>query len=137
MKKIIWTGLAAGIAMAIINIALNPVLNAIFPELESAYMNPVFRPWSDPVMSLFFLYPIILGIGLAFIWDKTKTLFTKGVGRNGFNFGLIYFFVVGIPIFLINFSSFNLPFNMILCWTIMSIVNGFVAGWILAAVNKK
>lgn len=136
MKKIFWTGLAAGIAMAAVNMALNPIFSAIFPGLKEAYINPVFRPWEDPIMMLFFLYPIALGFGLSFVWEKTKQLFRKSALRNGLNFGLIYFFVGGIPSFLINFSSFNLPLTMILTWTIMGLVNGLVAGCILAKLNK-
>jgi hypothetical protein len=136
MKKVFWTGLVAGIAMVASNMALNPILNAIFPWLQDAYINPVFRPWDDPIMMLFFLYPILLGFGLAFVWDKTKHLFKKSICQNGVNFGLIYFCVAGIPSFLINFSSFNLSFTMILSWTIMGLVNGLVAGCVLAKINK-
>jgi hypothetical protein len=137
MKKILWTGLAAGIAMVIVNMALSPIFNAMIPGLKESYMNPVFRPWDDPIMMLFFLYPIALGFGLSFIWDKTKQLFTKSACQNGLNFGLIYFCVSGIPAFLINFSSFNLPLVMILTWTVMGLVNGFIAGCVLAKLNKQ
>jgi len=137
MKKILWTGLAAGIAMVIVNMALSPIFNAMIPGLKESYMNPVFRPWDDPIMMLFFLYPIALGFGLSFIWDKTKQLFTKSACQNGLNFGLIYFCVIGIPTFLINFSSFNLPLVMILTWTVMGLVNGFIAGCVLAKLNKQ
>jgi hypothetical protein len=137
MKKILWTGLAAGIAMVIVNMALNPIFNAMIPGLKESYMNPLFRPWDDPIMMLFFLYPIALGFGLSFIWDKTKQLFTKSACQNGLSFGLIYFCVIGIPTFLINFSSFNLPLVMILTWTVMGLVNGFIAGCVLAKLNKQ
>ncbi len=136
MKKIFWTGLIIGIAMAVVNMLLNPVLSAVFPVLKNAYMADVFRPWDDPIMMLFFLYPIILGFGLAWIWDKVKQLFTGSVLKKGINFGTIYFLVLVLPTFLINFSSFNLPFVMILSWGIMGAVNGFVAGFILAKLNK-
>jgi hypothetical protein len=99
-------------------------------------MNPVFRPWEDPLMMLFFLYPVVLGFGLSFVWDRTRQLFRNGPWQNGISFGLIYFCVAGIPAFLINFSSFNLPLLMILSWTIMGLVDGIVAGCILAKLNK-
>ncbi|MFA5358562.1 MAG: hypothetical protein WC310_01915 [Patescibacteria group bacterium] len=137
MKKVFWTGLVAGVVMVVINMALNPIFSSLFPWLKESYMNPVFRPWQDPIMMLFFLYPIALGFGLSFVWDKTKQLFGKSVFYNGLNFGLIYFFVGGIPAFLINFSSFNLPLVMILTWTIMGLIDGLLAGWILARLNKS
>lgn len=136
MKKIFLSGLAAGIAMVVVNMALNLVFNVIFPDLQKSYMNPIFRPWNDPIMMLFFLYPIALGFGLSFVWDKTKKLFSKSCCWNGINFSLIYFAVSGIPSFLINFSSFNLPLVMILTWTVMGLVDGVVAGLVLAKLNK-
>ena len=136
MKKIFWTGLVTGIAMAIVNMLLNPILNAIFPMLKTAYMIDAFRPWDDPIMMLFFLYPIVLGFGLAWIWDKTKQLFTGSTFCKVKDFGLIYFFVAVLPVFFINFSSFTFPFVMILSWSIMATVNGFVAGFVLVKMNK-
>jgi len=122
--------------MVAVNMALNPIFAAIFPDLQKSYMNPIFRPWNDPIMMLFFLYPIALGLGLSFVWDKTKKLFSKSACQNGVYFGLIYFCVSGIPAFLINFSSFNLPLIMILTWTIMGLIDGLVAGCVLAKLNK-
>ena len=124
-------------AMVIVNMALSPIFEAVFPGFKKAYMNPVFRPWEDPIMMLFFIYPIALGFGLSFVWDRTKQLFKGNACWNGFNFGLIYFCVTGIPTFFINFSTFNLPFAMILSWTIMGLVDGMVAGCILARLNKQ
>ncbi len=136
MKKIFLTGLAAGITMSVVNMILTPTFGVIFPNLQEAYINPVFRPWDDPIMMLFFLYPILLGFGLAFVWDKTKALFKKSTLCNAIDFGLIYMFVIAVPSFLINFSSFTFPVTMILTWTIMGIFNGFVAGFVLAKLNK-
>lgn len=137
MKKIIWTGLVAGIAMAVVNMLLNPLIYALFPGLQEAYMTPVFRPWDDPLMMLFFLYPIVLGLALAYVWDRIKKLCHHTPWRAGINFGIIFFLVSGLPTFLINYSSFNLPLEMILSWTFMSAVNGFVAGLTLAYLNKN
>ncbi|MBD3300376.1 MAG: hypothetical protein GF347_03415 [Candidatus Moranbacteria bacterium] len=137
MKKLIRTGLLTGIAMLVVNVLLNPLFNAIFPNLQTAYeTNPVFRPWEDPIMMLFFAYPIVLGLVFAWIWDKSKTLFAGSDLKKGLNFGLIFFFVSGLPGFIINYSSFKLPLVMILTWTIMSLVNGIVGGIVLAKLNK-
>jgi len=137
MKKVFWTGLVAGIAMVLVNMALNPVFNIIFPSLQGAYeSNAIFRPWTDPIMMLFFLYPIVLGFALAWVWGRTKQLFHKNPWCNGMRFGFTYFFVSGLPGFLVNYSSFNLPISMISTWTIMGLFNGIVAGLILARLNK-
>lgn len=137
MKKVLGTGLVAGLAMVAGNIVLNSLMNAVLPQLQDEYMkNSIFRPWEDPIMMLFFLYPITLGFALSWVWSKTKHLFQGGALKRGINFGLVYFLVSGIPTFLINFSSFDLPIQMILSWTFMGAVNGMVAGIILAKLNK-
>jgi len=137
MKNIFLTGLIAGIAMIVANMILNPIFEMVFPGLQAAYMgNPAFRPWQDPIMMLFFLYPIALGMALAWVWTKTKHLFAKSSLKNGLNFGMVYFFVAGIPTFLINFSSFTFPLAMIFSWSLMGIIDGFVAGLVLAKLNK-
>jgi membrane protease YdiL (CAAX protease family) len=137
MQKIFWTGLVVGIAMTIVNTLLNGLMNVLFPAMQEAYMNnPVFRPWDDPLMMLFFAYPLVLGFALAWVWDKTKQLFSGSACQKGFHFGLIYFFVLGLPMFLINVSSFNLPIGIIFSWSVMGVVNGIVAGMVLAKINK-
>lgn len=137
MKKVLWTGFVAAVAMVVVNMLLNPLFNVLFPWLQDAYKNPeIFRPWEDPVMMLFWLYPLVLGIGLAWVWDKTKQLFSGKPCKKGLTFGLIFFFVSGLPAFLINYSSFNFPFVMIFSWTLMSFFNGIVAGIVLAKMNK-
>ena len=77
MKKIFLPGLVAGIMMNVVNALLNPIINFLFPGLQDAYKNTAFRPWDDPVMSLFFLYPILLAFPMSYIWDKTKALFNS------------------------------------------------------------
>jgi hypothetical protein len=137
MKKILWTGLLTGIAMLFVNIAINPLFNIIFPSLKDAYMNEFFRPWDDPIMMLFFAYPILLGFPLAFIWEKTKKQFGNCKTQNALIFTLIFITTISLPTFFINYSSFNLPFTMILSWTLMSVINGLSAGLVLTSLNKN
>lgn len=139
MKKVFTTGLVAGIAMIVVNmLILNPLFMKLFPEFQSIYENTViFNAIDDPLMSLFFVYPIVLGFALAWVWDKTKQLFSGDVLKDGCNFGLIYFFVAGLPVFFINYGSFNLPLMMIVSWTTMTLLNGIVSGLVFAKMNKS
>jgi len=137
MKKILKEGVIVAVAMFLFNMLLNLVFNFLMPTLQEQYMdNPVFRPWDDPVMMLFWAYPLALGIAFAWVWSKTKKLFKGTPCQRGWNFGLVYFFISGLPIFIINYSSFDLPFAMIFTWTLMSFFNGVVAGKVLARINK-
>lgn len=138
MKKILLWGVVAGIAMFVVNMALNFVYNWIYPSFAAIYADTtIFRSWEDPLMALFWLYPLALGLGLAWVWSHTKVLLKKDTTfYAGLKFGWAYFVVAIIPVFLINVSSFNLPVLMVASWSEMSLFNGVVAGWIFAKFNR-
>lgn len=139
MKKILIAGLAAGLAMLVVSLGLNQLFNAIVPGLSNEYMNPaLFRPWSDPLMMLFFLHPFVVGIALSWVWNVFKNI-VPGVGawRKGFNFGLAYGLVTTIPGMLISYSSFQISLWMILSWTIAGLIQTIIAGMVLARMNRS
>ena len=138
MKNILIPGLVAGVAMNVVNMLIvNPVFSKLYPSFQGIYENTtIFKSMDDPVMSLFFVYPVALAIALALVWDKTKHMFAGDMWRRGLHFGLVYFAVAGIPAFLINFASFNLPAMMVVSWTVMTLTNGLVAGWVFAKMNS-
>ena len=90
MKKILTTGVAAAVAMLVANmLILNPIFMVLFPEFQAIYENTnIFRSMDDPLMAMFFVYPILLALAFAWVWDKTKQLFTGSVWQNGFHFSL-------------------------------------------------
>jgi len=100
------------------------------PSLNSEYINPAFRPWADPIMSLFYLYPIVLGIGLTYFWLKTKKSW-----KNGLEFGLTYGVINAVTAFIINFSSFTFSIGMVGSWTVMGLINAVVAGLALEKLD--
>ena len=70
--KTISIGLLAGAVMLIAGMLLGQVLHFLLPDLKSEYENPnLFRPWSDPIMLLYFLVPYINGIIFAWLWSLT------------------------------------------------------------------
>ena len=137
MKKVVKYGLIAGILMAVSGMLLSFLFGIIFPSINAVYQDTmIFRAMNDPLMSLFWLYPIVLGFVFSFIWDKTRKLFKqKKVCKKAMSFAWMYFLVAAVPAFLINVSSFNLPILMVLTWTFMSFVNGLVGGLAELAVD--
>lgn len=137
MKKVFLLGLLSGMAMLVISMALMPVFNLVFPYLQSQYENPsLFRSWSDPLMSLYFLYPFISGIILAWIWNKTKNLFKTGsTFKKGINLGALYWFF-SLPGILISYSTFQVSMAMTLTWAVDGLLEALIAGIIIAKLNK-
>lgn len=138
MKKVFLPGLVAGIAMLIVSMLVNQFVNMFVPSVAAEYVNPaLFRPWSDPLMSLFFLHPFVLGFILAWVWNKVKTLFIAGsVWQKGARFGLVVWLVASIPGMLISYSSFPVSLAMISSWLISGLISVVVAGCIFAKMNK-
>ena len=83
MKKVVISGLVTGIVMLIVGLGMGPISNYLFPKVITEYQNPqLFRAWTDPIMSLYFLHPFLVGFILAWIWNKTKPLFKKNSGGS-------------------------------------------------------
>jgi len=82
-------------------------------------------------MSIFFAHPFILGIALAWVWDKIK----GSISSDPKKFALGVFAIATIPGMVITYSSFQLSLAIVLSWTIMGLVNAYVAGLILAKMN--
>ncbi|MFA5947639.1 MAG: hypothetical protein WC806_01540 [Candidatus Gracilibacteria bacterium] len=138
MKKIFTSGLVAAVVMIALGMGVGYLFNAIFPSLVYEYNNVnIYRPWSDPLMMLYFLHPILLGFMLAWGWDKIKKIASGKTDLcKGVRFGFITFVILTIPGMLISYASFQISLLMILSWTIGSFVQLLIAGMIYAKMNK-
>lgn len=137
MKKILLPGLVTGLALLVVGMLTNAFLGAVFPALQSEYQTSgLFRPWSDPRMSLIFLNYFIQGVILAWVWSKTKTLFPiNAFWKKGGAFALAYW-VVGLPGMIITYSSFRISSGLVVSWTVMGLIEALCAGFVLSKMNK-
>lgn len=126
--RVLWTGLLAGLIMLGVSVALTPLFYALNPFLQKEYENRlIFRAYTDPAMSLYFAEPFLVGVLLAWIWNKTKHLFSTAITiRDGINFALIYW-ITTLPGMLMSYSSFQLSFGMILSWSASILIQGIFA----------
>ena len=137
MKKIVLPGIVAGLAMLIVGVIVGQIFNAVFPSLMAEYQNTnLFRPWSDPIMNIYWAHPFIVGLILAWIWNLTKGLVAGGnTCIRGCRFGAIYW-VVTIPGMVISYASFPLSLLIVISWTASVLAQALTAGYILALMNK-
>jgi len=136
-KKVIVLGFLGGLVMLILSI-VSQITSTIFPSLASEYTNAgLFRPWSDPIMSLYFLYPFIQGLVVAFVWEMVKKLCAEGTwAQKGICFGFIFWLLTSITGMLISYSTFPVSFLMIVSWSLSSLVGLLGAGLVNAKMNK-
>jgi len=137
MKKAILSGLLAGLVMLVLGLAVGRLFDLFAPGLVAEYNNPaLFRPWSDPLMSLYFLQPFLVALILAWFWTKLKGL-VRGTNalEKGLFFGLAYWLLI-IPGMLMTYSSFPLSLLIVFSWTVIALIQGLAAGWIFAKMLK-
>jgi len=136
MKKIILPGILAGVAILVLGMIVSYIFMLI-PAVAADYSNTnIMRQWQDPLMSLFFIYPFVLGIILAWVWNKSKTLFKGSASKRGCNFGLTIWLIATVPGMFITYTSMPYAFMTVISWTVGGLVNSLAAGGIFAKMNK-
>ncbi|WP_026898171.1 hypothetical protein [Daejeonella oryzae] len=134
MKKILISGLIAGITLFILSYGGLFLAVQFFPSLFIEYNNPLFN--SDGSRDiLFYLHAFVISMALSWFWDRFKILFKGPAILRGFEFGLVYAIVSLLPAMWITFSSLDITFTMILSWFLFGLMQAIVAGLIFAKTN--
>lgn len=129
-------GILAGLLILILGILVNWLISLVVPTLSLEFQNTaVFRPWADPLMMAYYLYPFILGVVLAYLWDLLGNKVKETGATKAFNFAKIYFIIATIPGMYISYTSMQISFVMILSWTVTGFLQAFVAGLVFTRVK--
>lgn len=136
MKKILIPGLLAGVAMTVTSLVVGQIISRLFNTNQEYVNSQMYRPWSDPLMMLYFLYPFILGLSLSYLWDNLKLVSReKKLVNKALNFAIFYFLIASFPGMFITYSSFAVSFPMILSWSIAGFAEVFVGGLVLGKIK--
>lgn len=129
-------GLIAGVVNFILGFGLSFGLEKLIPGIAGQYQNiAIFRPFSDPLMMVYFAYPFILGIVGAYFWGIVGGNFKGSIASRAWKFAKLYFIVATIPGMFISYTTFQVSFTMILGWTITGLIEIFVAGLVFAKIK--
>jgi hypothetical protein len=136
MKKIVLPGIAAGVAIFILAMLINYAF-MLLPSVAADYKNhALMRSFQDPLASLFFIYPVVQGIILAWAWDKSKTLFKGTMVNRGIKFGFVIWLIASVPGMIMSYSSFQTSLLTVISWTVNGLVGPIAAGLVFAKLNK-
>ena len=136
MKKVILSGLLAGLVLFLASFVVSGVFKIIFPAISSEYQNlNLFRAYSDPVMLLFFLHPFLVAFLLAWFWQKTKNIFGENI-MGGVKFGLAYWAVATIPGMFATYTSIPYSLEIVLMWLVGGLVEAILEGIIFSKLLK-
>lgn len=134
MKKVLYSGLIAGISLFIISYGGLFLAITFIPELFVVYNNPLFN--SDGSRDvLFYLHAFIISFALSWFWERFKSLFNGNFLLRGIEFGFVYAIVALLPVMWITFSSLDITIIMVLSWFFYGFLQAVVAGIIFARIN--
>ena len=134
MKKILLSGLIAGILLFVLAIAALYATLYLLPNLALEYYNPAFKS-NETGYILYCAHPFILSFALAWFWDRFKSQFGKAVWLRDLEFGVVYSIVATLPGMWIIYSAMTVSLEQIATWVIYGFVQATVAGIVFAKVN--
>lgn len=134
MKKVLFSGLIAGVILFIISYGGLFLAIRFFPGLFLDYNNPLFN--SDGSRDiLFYLHAFIISMALSWFWERFKALFNGSFILRGFEFGVVYAIVALLPVMWITFSAMDITISMVASWFLYGFIQAVVAGVVLARIN--
>jgi hypothetical protein len=133
-KKIIFSGLVAGIVLLLLSVIGLYVTVWLFPSLAVQYFDPTFDSQSERVI-FYFTHPFVVGLALAWFWDRCKGLFTGSFPGRCIEFGLLYWLVAVFPMMWLIYSTINVSLALVGSWLVFGLLQGIAAGFVLEKMN--
>jgi hypothetical protein len=134
MKKIISSGLIAGVVLLILSILSLYATIYFFPTLAAQYYDPAFDSESGRYM-IYYAHPFVIGLALAWFWDRFKTVLKGSNLTRGLEFGVVYALIAIFPAMWITYSALSVSLAMVGTWLVFGLLQGVVAGLVFEKLN--
>lgn len=134
MKKILISGLVAGVILLLLSVLGLYATIWFFPGLASQYFDPAFNNESGSVM-LYYIHPFIISLALSWFWSRFKIVLTGNFLTRGIEFGLIYALIATFPMMCLIYSAMNVSLTIVTTWFALGFLQGIVAGLIFEKMN--
>ena len=134
MKKILISGLIAGVILFIVSYGGLFLTIRFFPQIFVEYNNPLFAA-DDSRSILFYTHAFIISLALSWFWDRFKGLLKGSHILRGIEFGIVYSLICLLPIMWITFSSLDITVTMVASWFIYGLFQSVVAGIVFTFTN--
>lgn len=134
MKKIIRSGIIAGVVLLLLSIAGLYVTIYFFPSIAAQYYDPAFNSQESRYL-IYYAHPFVIGLALAWFWDRFKgTLKGPSLGK-GIEFGLIYALIAIFPSMWLTYSALSVSLTMVGTWLVFGLLQGLIAGLVFEKTN--
>lgn len=134
MKKIITSGLIAGVVLLILSVLGLYATIWFFPTVAAQYYGPSFDNQSGRYM-IYYAHPFVIGLALAWFWDRFKSLLKGSFLTKGLEFGLIYALIAIFPALWITYSALSVSLSMVATWLVFGLLQGMIAGLVFEKAN--
>lgn len=131
------SSIAVGITMFAVGLLFHILGPLIAPSLEQQYKNrDLFRDWNGWTSTYMLMHPFLLApvFSAVFLLLQKTSGVPSGVG-DGFIYGAGVFCVGSLPIFLLVYASFQVPFAVIALWVVQNLCQYLAAGIALCIVT--
>lgn len=136
MKKVLLTGLLAGVILFIVSYGGLFLAVRYLPQLfiEAYANNPLIN--SDGIKDiLFFSHAFVISLALSWFWDRFKRLLKGHFLLRALEFGGIYAIVALLPIMWITYSAMDVTVAMVFSWLLYGSFQATVCGIIFSKMN--
>ncbi len=134
LKKIILSGLVAGVVLLILSIAALYLTILLLPNVAVQYYSPAFDTQASRVM-IYYAHPFVIGLALSWFWDRFKGCLTGNFLARGIEFGFIYALIAIFPVMWLIYSAIDVSLSMVGTWWVFGLLQGVVAGFVFEKLN--
>ena len=134
MKKIISSGFVASIVLLLFAYLCLLVMPILLPKVAEEYYNPAFVN-DESRNLLYYVHPVFLAFGLAWFWNRFKTLLKGNALMQGIEMALIYVAIATVPSLLITFSAIDVSLITIGSWLLYGFFQALIAGIIFSRMH--
>ena len=120
-KNIATGSISAGFFLLLLMVISGCLVNIVLPTDISQYGG--MRAMNDPIMTLFYLYPFVIGCAAAIIFDIVKGCLDGTPVRKGQIFGVMLICIMTIPSLFVMYTSMTWPVDFYistLLWELIS-----------------
>ena len=141
LGRVILGSLLCGATLFAVGIAFHYLAPIVAPWLEGEYRNEsLFRPWRGGTQSYMLAHPWLFGVLFTGIFIAAQTLVghaNLGGVRDGLLYGLAVFAVGSLPVYALNFASFQVSLGVVTSWVLQSLCQYSLAGLVVGLCNPR
>ena len=140
-NRLIVSGLLCGAVLFGVGVAFHYLIPLVAPAVVAEYQNEdLFRPWGGWTKYYMFAHPWLFGVLFAGVFLGARKILGHadfGGARDGLLYGLAVFVVGSLPVYALNFASFQISAGLAASWVIQSMFQYSLAGLVLGWLNQR